>query len=112
MLINASSRVNLLINASSERCQQQLLNYLHNSPFRSWARDFDNAPWDCFGGQVSSATLDGLKPLIYIRDWIAHLLSERLQKLNRKLRPLTPSELSLSLYIYGTLTPSHKSGKK
>ena len=23
-----------------------------------------------------------------------------------------PSELSLSIYIYGTLTPSHKSGKK
>ena len=25
---------------------------------------------------------------------------------------LVSSELSLSLYIYGTLTPSHKSGKK
>ena len=35
-------------------------------------------------------------------DWVV--------RLRRRLR--TTSELSLSLYIYGTLTPSHKSGKK
>ena len=48
-----------------------------------------------------------------VRLWCnAIIATTKNHMINETWRPVEFSELSLSIYIYGTLTPSHKSGKK